>query len=59
MLPRWRSIGPEPPLGEGPGVVAKSSSLLKVGTLNPTDIFLVPVDTICYLPNGGWALAVK
>ena len=59
MSPRWRSIGPEPPLGDGPGVVVKFSSLLVASTLNSTDIFLIPVGTICYLPNNGWALAVK
>ena len=55
----WRSIGPEPPLDDGPGVVAKFSSLLVASALNSTDIFLIPVGTICYLPNNGWALAVK
>ena len=28
MSPRWRSIGPGPPLDDGPGVVVKLSSLL-------------------------------
>ena len=59
MSPRWRSIGPEPPLDDGPGAVVKFSSLLVASALNSTDIFLIPVGTNCYLPNSGWALAVK
>ena len=48
-----------PPLGDDPGAAVKSSSLLVVSTLNSTDIFLILAGEICYLPNSGWALAVK
>ena len=48
-----------PPLGDDPGAAVKSSSLLVVSTLNSTDIFLILAGKICYLPNSGWALAVK
>ena len=59
MSPRWRSIGPGPPLDVGPGTAAKSSSLLTASALNSTDVVLISVGTNLLLTQNGWVLAVK
>ena len=59
MSPRWRSIGPGPPLDGGPGTVAVVFLLLMEPTMNSTTISLIPDGTNLLLTQNGWALAVK
>ena len=59
MSPRWRSIGPGPPLDGGPGMVVVVFLLLMEPTMSSTTISLIPDGTNLLLTQNGWVLAVK
>ena len=45
----WRSVVPDPPLGDGPGMAENYSILLTAIASNLTDFFLIPVGAILLL----------
>ena len=49
MLPRWRSVGPRPPLGGSPGTVVRGSLLHTAIASDLTDFFLTPAGAILLL----------